>query len=448
MPTGLEPQVQRRKPNGTEELQQRTPVSDWPSSDSDDDRPLAIALRAKRPDASDADKATPNESSPETATPLESERQPLPENRRPAHNERPQPFVRAKLYSAPSPDLEADARDNVAERMPDKADADMPPKDADMEEVETNRQSADSKYQMPPDSQELVTPGFSHAEAPVPTPEPPQEGDCMDIAAVSREEDLQEALMRLGLQTILSPSNKAIRTQDAELAAVPSSSPTLISTRTENDVATAAQDRLAEPEIASESPSLLPGQVHSTAEPMMPQLGLGAHETATESLREHLASDELTDLLLMNPQRSIPADVRQDAALNEASEASPIHAIQEEPGRHDDKATSLSDAQQPIEEGKQDPEESAAQDTLPQPDPSHLVSIAVIESNSHKDEVEASGANLTSVEPLVLPEQPISPAASVKTESKAKFGAIDSNTALEVVPDIIPDSEEEEALVV
>ena len=323
--------------------------------------------------------------------------------------------------------------------MPDDADAEMPPKLVEREEVEINPLSADSVHQMPSDSQELVTPDISPAEAPGPTPEASQNGDCMGTVGVGREEDVQEALMRLGLQTILSPSNQAISTQDAELAAVLASSPLLVRRRADED---AASNPTAELQVASDPPSVLHRDAQNTAEMTLPKLAPDAHEAATDTSEQIPAASVVTDPLLMNLQRSSPADVTQDAALNEASEALAILARQDEPGRDDDVAISFS---QPNKLVGEDPEEFVAQDILPQQNLSHSAGIAVMERESNEGKEKASGAILASYEMMTLPEQPVSLGASVQTETDAIFEARDIATTL---PDIIPDSEEEEASVV
>ena len=444
MLTGLEPQVQKRKACSTEDslLLQWTPASDWPSSDSDDDRPLAVALGVKRPIAFDTDEAKPIRNTSDGALLIDLQKPPPLENEHPqmpadwpVQSHRPQPFLRAKMYTAPTPssDLEIDKRDDSEQGVaPEEESAVL----SNSKEVGRSPQLA----QVSPAVQALPAPAAFPAQPSLSTDMALEEEKRSETPGKRKGARLQETLMRIGLRSILSPSKQeaTISTSNVEIAAPPFSSPP--ENYASREYAPAAE-RLLEPEAAVKAACL------SSLESLTPDASITPSQTVASKAATGRAgvlpdAAEPTNLQsTRDMERAGTANMQQDRV----GLASYVHPAREEPGMQQEYAGSLPVLQRPGDEqadGRDSRDRHANPDYLCHQEDGHPASPAGLSPARPRREAQVSD-QAGNTDSLILGQHLDTTVPQSTAEAHA---AAEHRADKQIVPPIIPDSEEEEEM--
>ena len=435
--SGLEPQVQRRKTSGADEPPHRAHAVDWPSSDSDDDRPLAVALGVKRSVAPDTDEAKPAANSPDATRPVDAEKSLQLENEHPAdqpvQNGRPQPFIRAKLYSAPSPSsvLNPDKEDGGRQGIAIDRHS---PISSNSREVKRSPPSKSTQMSLP--DQEQAALAASPAKPILTTDEALVEEQSMETPGKSTDVRLQETLMRIGLQSILSPSkaNAKISTQDVEAAA-------LLALPVRHDAAAATSGSASELEAALKTSSPSPAEALNADASSVSEQATARTTAVDNSVPLAEANEEADSQSAKTMERIGPADVQEERLGKMAwAQAQPET---EGTGMQQHNESSLPE-QQPSERGSDAQDQYSTPADVQGQKGGHSANIG--EGQGCPSPREGQALTAATVNPVFpLQTQHVGTAFSLSvannTAEAAELRAIE-----QVMPAIIPDSEEEEEM--
>lgn len=446
MLAGLEPQVLRRKISESDEPPRRNSASDWPSSDSDDDRPLAVALGVKRPVAAEANEARENLGAPDASRPIASEKPPPPPPQEsqtpsdwPVQDRRPQPFSRAMLHSAatPSSDPGLDSHTGERQSIPSEEHAEQSAWQSKSQEIKEG----------PPPAQ--MSPGISEQAAPAASPgqatvqKESVDDESTKTPGVSTDAKLQDTLMRIGLQSILSPSKQeaAFSTQDVESAALPKTSP-LVSHGSEEGAA-AASGNISELETAEETAISPPSEKVRADASIRSEQAVAGKATTDSQATLPIAMEPSNLQLVTNKEEIITANVQQDAA----SEASRLQTATGDGGTGQSDKSSRPALEKQADGEADGLETNASSEDFLYQDGNLRASLPELPRDASMGQGEAFSTDV-GAKNLAL-EQQIDPALCLDcpTEAGAVAEAAEHSADKQLVPAIIPDSEEEEETV-